>query len=141
MLTSALSNALSGLAAQSKRLNATASNVANASTGGAAPNSPEAAAGAPTVYKPLQVNMTSQTLTNGQGAGVLADVTEIENGYSLSYDPDALGANSEGLVAVPNVDLAQEAVNLIETKALFKANAAVIRTQEEMLGSLLDTVG
>ena len=71
----------------------------------------------------------------------MADVTEIENGYSLSYDPDALGANSEGLVAVPNVDLAQEAVNLIETKALFKANAAVIRTQEEMLGSLLDTVG
>lgn len=141
MLTSALSNALSGLAAQSKRLNATASNVANASTGGAAPNSPEAAAGAPTVYKPLQVNMTSQTLPNGQGAGVLANVTEIENGYSLSYDPDALGANSEGLVAVPNVDLAQEAVNLIETKALFKANAAVIRTQEEMLGSLLDTVG
>lgn len=140
-MISALSNALSGLAAQSKRLNATASNVANVSTGGAVPNSPEAAAGAPTVYKPLQVTMTSQTLPNGQGAGVLSNVTEIENGYSLSYDPDALGANSEGLVAVPNVDLAQEAVNLIETKALFKANAAVIRTQEDMLGSLLDTVG
>lgn len=141
MLTPALSNALSGLNAQKMRLNTTASNVANVSTGGAVPGSPEAAAGAPTVYKPLQVNMTSQTLQNGQGAGVSANVTEIENGFSLSYDPDALGANAEGLVAVPNVDLAQEAVNLIETKALFKANVAVIRTQEEMLGSLLDTIG
>ncbi len=141
MLTPALSNALSGLNAQKLRLNATASNVANVSSGGAVPGSAQAQAGAPTVYRPLQVNMTSVTTADGQGAGVFADVTESKNGFSLSYDPDALGANAEAFVAVPNVDLAQEAVNLIETKALFKANAAVIRTQEEMLGSLLDTVG
>lgn len=141
MLTPALSNALSGLNAQKLRLNATASNVANVSSGGAVPGSAEAAAGATTVYRPLQVNITSQTLPDGQGAGVSANVTEIENGFSLSYDPAGVGANAEGFVAVPNVDLAQEAVNLIETKALFKANAAVIRTQEEMLGNLLDTLG
>lgn len=141
MLTPALSNALSGLNAQKLRLNATASNVANVSSGGAVPGSAEEAAGAVTVYRPLQVNMTSQTLPDGQGAGVFANVTEIKDGFSLSYDPDAPGANAQGFVAVPNVDLAQEAVNLIETKALFKANAAVIRTQEEMLGNLLDTIG
>ncbi len=138
MLTPALSNALSGLNAQKARLNASASNIANVLTGGAAPGSPEAAAGAPTVYKPLRVDLTSQTLPNGQGAGVSASVTESSDGFSLSYDPSAVGADSEGYVAVPNVDLAQEAVNVIESKLLFKANAAVIRTQDEMLGSLVD---
>lgn len=140
MLTPALSNALSGLNAQKLRLSATASNVANVSTGGAVPGSAEAAAGASTVYRPLTVNITSQTLPDGQGAGVSAYVTERENGFSLSYDPSAPGANAEGFVAVPNVDLAQEAVNLIETKALFKANAAVIKVQDEMLGSFMDIV-
>lgn len=140
MLTPALSNALSGLNAQKLRLNTTASNVANVSTGGAVAGSPEAAAGATTVYRPLTVNMTSQTLPDGQGAGVSAYVTEKQDGFSLSYDPSAPGANAEGFVAVPNVDLAQEAVNLIETKVLFKANAAVIKAQDEMLGSFMDIV-
>lgn len=138
MLTPALSSALSGLNAQKLRLNATASNVANVSSGGAVPGSAEAAAGAPTVYRPLRVDMSSQILANGQGAGVSANVTEIQDGFSLVYDPDAVGANAEGFVGVPNVDLAAEAVNLIETKLLFKANAAVIRAQDDMTGQLLD---
>lgn len=102
------------------------------------PGSAEAAAGASVVYRPLQVNMTSQTLPDGRGAGVSASVTETANGFSFVPNPDAPGANTEGMVAVPNVDLTREMTNLIETKALFKANAAVIRTANEMSGELLD---
>ena len=141
MLTPALSSALSGLNAQKMRLNATASNVANVLTSGAAPGSAEAAAGASVVYRPLRVDTASQTLENGQGAGVFSKVTEIENGFSFVHDPAAAGATAEGFVAVPQVDLAREAVNLIEIETLFKANAAVIRTQDEMTGSLLDVLG
>lgn len=140
MLTPALTSALSGLNAQKLRLNATAGNVANALSGGAVPGSAEAQAGASVVYRPIRVDLSSQVLPDGQGIGVSGNVTEIENGFSLSYAPDAPGADAQGYVAVPNVDLAQEAVNLIETKALFKANVAVIRTQDEMLGSLMDII-
>jgi flagellar basal body rod protein FlgC len=38
----------------------------------------------------------------------------------------------------PSVDLAKEAVEQITAKAEFKANAAVIRTADQMMGELLD---
>lgn len=138
MISDALSIALSGLTAQKQRLNATASNVANLLSKGAAPGSAEAAAGASVVYKPLQVNLSAQTLASGQGAGVRGGITEIENPFSFAYDPQALGANAEGFVAVPNINLDQEITDLFVTKTLFKANAAVIRTQDELSGQLLD---
>ena len=37
-----------------------------------------------------------------------------------------------------NVDLATESVNLIREKALYASNAAVVKTANEMYGSLLD---
>lgn len=141
MIDNALSAALSGLNAQKARLNATASNVANAGTSGAVPGSAGESAGAPSVYRPLRVDLSSQTLANGQGAGVSYNITEIKDGYSLSYAPDAMGANAEGMVAVPEVSLDREMVNLLEIKTLFKANAAVLRAQEEMSGEMLDILG
>lgn len=138
MIGPAISTALSGLNAQKLRLNTTASNVANMTTAGAAPGSAEAAAGAAVVYRPLQVQMSSQILPDGSGAGVSGSVTETKNGFSFIHNPDGPGATPDGLQAVPNVDLTREMTNLLETKSLFKANAAVIRTASEMSGELLD---
>jgi flagellar basal-body rod protein FlgC len=131
-MVDALSIALSGLMAQNQQLSATASNIANATTTGALPT-PQAPAS--TVYKPLTVNFTTLT-----GGGVSANVTADQNGYSPAYDPSNPDANSQGLIAAPNVDLAQQIINLIETKAVYKANVAVIKTQDEMTGELIDTV-
>lgn len=145
-MTDVFSIALSGLGAQQKRLAGTASNIANASTAGTVPgtvpSAPASTVGgstvsgsaAGTVYKPLNVNLTS--LASG---GVRADVVADENGYSLAYDPSSPYANSEGMIAVPNVDLTTEMVNLLEIKTSYKANLAVLKTQDEMLGALLDT--
>lgn len=132
-MTDVVSIALSGLKAQQTRLAAGASNIANASTTGTVPAaSPSAPAS--TVYKPLTVNLTS--LATG---GVRADVSADSKGYSLIYDPSSPYANGEGMIAAPNVDLTREMVNLLETEASFKANLAVLKTQDEMLGELLDT--
>lgn len=133
-MTDALSIALSGLRAQTTRLAATASNIANASTSGTVPNA-DPSAPASTLYTPVTVDFSSQA-----GGGVSAQVRPDPDAYSVIYDPSSGYANADGLVAVPNVDLAQEAVNLLETKALYKANLSVIKTQDEMLGDLLDTI-
>ncbi|MBL8712577.1 MAG: flagellar biosynthesis protein FlgC [Alphaproteobacteria bacterium] len=133
-MTDALSIALSGLRAQTTRLAATASNIANASTSGTVPNA-DPSAPASTLYTPVTVDFSSQA-----GGGVSAQVRPDPNAYSVIYDPSSGYANADGLVAVPDVDLAQEAVNLLETKALYKANLSVIKTQDEMLGDLLDTI-
>lgn len=133
-MTDALSIALSGLRAQTTRLAATASNIANASTSGAVPSAAPSAP-ASTVYQPLNVSFSSL-----ESGGVAATVTPDPGGYSIVYDPSSVYANEAGEVAVPNVDLAQEAVKLIETKLAYKANVSVIKTQDEMLGYLLDEI-
>ncbi|MBU6474667.1 MAG: flagellar biosynthesis protein FlgC [Alphaproteobacteria bacterium] len=131
-MVDALSIALSGLMAQSQRLDASASNIANAGTTGALPTPQSPAT---TVYKPLTVNYTA--LPNG---GVESNVTADPNGYSPVYDPTSNYANSKGMVAAPNVSLSQEIVNIVMAKTLYKANVDVIKTQDSMTGDLLNTI-
>jgi len=137
-MTDAVSIALTGIAAQSARLAASANNIANASTVGALPT---AEAPVSTVYKPLSVSYTALTIGAGTAAGVRADVVETPNGYSPVYDPINIYANIEGVVAAPNVDLVQEAIYISESKTFLKANLAVIKAERDMLGELLDTLG
>jgi flagellar basal-body rod protein FlgC len=138
-MVDALSIALSGLNAQDQRLAATASNIANASTVGSVPSaSPSAPAS--TVYRPLQVTFLSQVTQGGVGDGVVAQVTPDQNGYSVIYDPTSSYANSQGLVAAPNVDLTQELVNLLETSLVYRANISVIKTETRVNGDLLNTI-
>jgi flagellar basal-body rod protein FlgC len=140
-MTDALSIALSGIKAQQQRLDVAANNIANITTTGRVPTVDNPAS---TVYKPLNVSLTAQTLGSnsalGNAGGVLANVTQNQNGYSVSFDPSNPYANNDGLIAAPNVDLAQEIVNIIETKAAFRANISVIKTQEKLSGELLDAL-
>jgi len=131
-MTDALSIAASGLRAAETKLSATANNIANASTTGPVPDASHPVS---TVYKPLTVSLTPQA-----GGGVSAQVNADPNGYSLSYDPASPDANAGGFIAAPNVDLTQEVVGLIQAKTEFKANTAVIKTQDQMLGDLLNTI-
>ena len=135
-MSNVLSIALSGLNAQNTRLAASANNIANASTVGAVPT----ASGTSTVYRPLSVSYTALTAGTNTGGGVSAHVTEDADGYTVIFDPSSPFADSEGLIAAPNVDLAREAVNILESKLLFKANLSVIKIQKEMMGELLDTL-
>jgi len=91
---------------------------------------------ASTVYRPLRVHLSSA----GEGGGVYATVTPDENGYSVIYDPQSIFANEDGMIAIPKVDLAEEAVNVLMTKSAFKANLSIIKVEEEMMGELLDTL-
>lgn len=143
-MADALTIALSGLQAQTARLNAAASNIANAGDTGTLPAAPGTAASASgasssapavTVYKPLQVSLVAQ-----ESGGVAATITADQTGYSAAYDPSSPLANGQGLVATPNVDYANETVNLLESKEAYKANISVIKTADEMEKELLDTL-
>lgn len=54
-------------------------------------------------------------------------------------DPQAPFANQAGLVAAPNVDIAQEAINQMIASYSFTANAGVLKAQDQMTKTLLDT--
>lgn len=131
--------AVTGMAAQTRRIEASASNVANARSRGALPDAagtvPE---GQPAVYRPVTVAQSA--LHGGEPlAGTRAVFTPITPAYHPEHEPDAPYADGAGLVAAPNVDPAGETVAQRAALRTYAANAAVVRTADDMLEALLDT--
>lgn len=126
--------ALSGLNAASLRLQVSASNVANAQSTGALPNTNGTLpAGAPQAYAPLEVVQSASA-----GGGVQTSVTTVTPSTTTVFDPQASFANQDGLVAAPNVDLASEFVGQLLASYNYAANATVLKTDDRMMQSLLD---
>ena len=126
--------ALSGLNAASRRLQVSASNVANSQTTGALPNADGTVpAGAPTAYTPLALVQTASA-----GGGVQTSVTTVTPPTTAVFDPQASFANQDGLVAAPNVDLAQEFVGQLLASYSFAANAAVLKADDRNTKTLID---
>jgi flagellar basal-body rod protein FlgC len=130
---STLAIAVSGLAAASLRLEVSAGNIANMSDTGPLPGAgAPKAAGFPPAYVPLRVNQIDVA------GGTAATVTGVSPSYVPSYDPGAPYADKNGLVAAPNVDLANEVIQQITARYAFAANARVIGAASEMMRAVLD---
>ena len=145
---SILSIATSGLSAASLRVNVVASNVANVNTTGPLPASggsgsstgaasPGISPTFPAAYVPLRVNQVDQSSGSTPG-GTSATVSTVSPSYTAQYDPSAPFANQDGLVAAPNVDLADQFVQLATAKYSYIANAKVIQAYQETTDALLD---
>lgn len=115
--------------AATKRVEASANNIANMSSAGSLdPNSQD---------QPYEALTTVQTAN--EGGGTSAYNIPKSPGIVNAYAPDSPFANSEGLVGAPNVDLAEEAVNLKIAEISYKANISVLKTASEMSDELLNT--
>ena len=135
LMSSISAIAVSGMNAAARRLEVSASNVANVFTTGALPAANgTVAAGAPQAYQPLLLNQTASA--NG---GTQTSVTAAAPSYVAISDPQAPFANQDGLVAAPNVDISQEAINQMIASYSFTANAGVLKAQDQMTKTLLDT--
>lgn len=125
----AITTALSGLLAATKRADASAENIANAYTAGALDE-----ADGPAPYSARTVVQETR-----EGGGVVAKNVEKDPGYVPAYDPGSPFANEDGLVGAPNVDLVEEAVNLKLAETAYKANITTIKVAGEMSDELLKT--
>ncbi len=123
-MLNAIGIALSGLQAASRKVEASASNIANMQT-------PD--------YEALTTAQTAQSDQNGNGQGVSSQNIPKTQAFTPSYAPDSPFANSEGYVNTPNVDLAEEAVNMTLAEVTYKANVAVLKTVDEMTNEMLKT--
>lgn len=117
--------ALTGLNAATNRLSASASNIANLQTVG----SLDDAESAP--YNPLTTQQTAD-----QNGGVRSEVVARGNAFSPGFDPDSHFANEDGLVGVPNIDLAEETVNITLAEIQYKANIKSIEAASELADEL-----
>ena len=129
------SASLSGLMAQSKRLAVSADNIANMQSRGLRDDgaSEQPGGAQPGAYRPKRVEDVTTA-----GGGVRAEVRSVDPASVKIYAPGRPDADANGVAAVPNVNLAEELVTQIRAQRAYEANAAAIRTQDEVADSLLD---
>ena len=122
----------SAMSAQSQRLNVVASNLANAdSTSG--PN------GQP--YKAKQVTFSAVPMNSPDANGVkVAQVIEDNAPPKMIYDPKHPQANEDGFVAMPNVNVTEEMVNMISASRAYQSNVDTMNAAKTMLLKTL-TIG
>jgi len=115
----------SALAAQSQRLNVSASNIANADSV-AGPD------GQPYRAREVVFQMTPQGQSPIGGVQVAA-VRESSAPGRLQYDPGNPHADEQGYVMMPNVDVVAETVNMIAASRSYQANVEVINTSKNLM--------
>jgi flagellar basal-body rod protein FlgC len=125
----------SGLSAQKARMNAISSNLANINT----TRTPE---GGPYRRKDVVFETTNpseifgdvlQEKMNSNLDGVtVAEVREDPKAVKLKYDPTNPDANEEGYVAIPDINMMKEMVDLLEAKRSYEANVTAMRAARDM---------
>jgi flagellar basal-body rod protein FlgC len=124
--------AVSGLSVAGLRLQVAASNIANARSDGPLPGTPNPE-NFPPAYSALRVNQVDNL-----GGGTSGNVATVTPATVSTYDPGAPYADSRGMVASPNVDLANELVQVLIARFSYAANAQVIRADAQMSAALFD---
>ncbi|EOA05577.1 flagellar basal body rod protein FlgC [Herbaspirillum sp. BH-1] len=122
----------SAMSAQAQRLNATASNIANADSATGPDGRP---------YKAKQVVFESIPVGDVKDSGVkVAAVVEDQAPPKLVYDPKHPMADGNGYVAMPNVNPVEEMVNMISASRSYQTNVETMNTAKAMLVKTL-TIG
>lgn len=128
MVDISMSVAVSGMTAATRRVDASASNVANVRTLGAVPGSTAAAStAAPKAHDALAVSQSAMP-----GGGVVSSIGTSAPSWIQEYAPDLSFADGNGMVAAPNVDLATETVNQIVASRAYQAGVRTVETVDEM---------
>ena len=127
-LLNVFSIAGSALTAQSARLNAVASNLANADSVAGPDGQP---------YRAMQV-VFKATPVEGGGTGVrVTRVVDSTAPLRMTYDPASPAANEQGYVAMPNVNVVDEMVNMISASRAYQNNAEVMNTAKSLIQKTL----
>ncbi|HTY02164.1 MAG TPA: flagellar basal body rod protein FlgC [Rhodocyclaceae bacterium] len=117
--------AASALTAQSARLNATASNLANAESLTGPDGKP---------YKAKQVIFQAMPVTSDGSVGVrVAGVVESATPGRNVYDPKNPAANEQGYVEMPNVNVVEEMTNMISASRAYQTNTEIMSAAKTLM--------
>ncbi len=119
----------SAVSAQSQRLNAVASNLANADTLAGPDGSG---------YKARQVVFQTELMganahRNGTAGVRVSTVTESDAPGRRVHDPNNKNADAEGYVTYSNVNPVEEMVNMISASRSYQNNIEVMNTARSLL--------
>ncbi len=143
-LFSAMEIAASGLLAQRTRINALASNLANARTTRTAEGGPYRRLDP--VFRAVPLSERFANLVDRTGDpdaadnAYLVEVPEVRQDPRPPrrvYDPDNPDADADGYVLMPNVEVVTEMVNLVTASRAYEAGVSVVKTVEAMARAAL----
>lgn len=118
----------SGMLAQSQRLNVVASNLANADSA----TSPD---GQP--YMAKQVIFSAAPMASGAVGVKVRGVVNDTSPAKMVYEPKNPLANAQGYVAMPNVNVIEEMVNMISASRSYQNDVDMMNTAKSMLTKTL----
>jgi flagellar basal-body rod protein FlgC len=136
-LNAALDASATGLAAERMRIEVAVSNLANA-------ESTRGPDGRP--YRRRDVVLTSQPIESFDAAlgrtgavGVrVASIVEDASPARRRYEPSHPDADKEGYVALPNVDSAEEMVDMVSAARAYQANLTAISLIRDLIQRALE---
>ncbi len=115
----------SAMAAQSKRLNVSASNMANADSAVGPDGQP---------YRAKQVIFEVNSAPGQETGGVrVSAVVESNAPDRMVYEPGNPLADASGYVRMPNVNVVGEMVNTISASRSYQANVEVMSTAKSLM--------
>lgn len=124
-----LNTFVSGLNAQSRAVDVAAQNTVNVNSTGVLEGDGQQA------YIPQDIDFISQN-----PGGVRTEVKPRDPAFVPAYAPDDLSANADGYVAAPDINLAEEQMNLIRAETAYKATASLIPVIKDMYEELINAV-
>jgi flagellar basal-body rod protein FlgC len=143
MFTS-ITTAGSGLTAERMRLDVIADNIANVNTTRTTEGGPYRRSRvifAPRVAEPYWRSPFLPTFLKdriGEGVRVTAIQKDTASEPRLVYDPTHPDANADGYVAMPNVDVITEMVDLMSAQRAYEANLTTVESVKQMVSKALD---
>jgi flagellar basal-body rod protein FlgC len=114
----------SAMSAQAQRLNAVASNLANA-------DSATSASGQ--AYRAKQVVFEAVPLEGGGTAVKVAQVVDDPSPLKQVYDPKHPMADDKGYVSMPNVNVVDEMVNMLSASRSYQTNVETMNAAKTLL--------
>jgi flagellar basal-body rod protein FlgC len=133
--------AASGMKAQRTRLNVISMNLANANTTRTDEGTPYRRK--TVIFETIPVNNSFENQLRGSlddqvQAVRVRDVVPVSGEFKRVYDPSHPDADENGYLYLPNVNLVQEMVQMLNANRSYEANAAVVKTAREMALRALD---
>jgi flagellar basal-body rod protein FlgC len=139
-LFTAMEVAASGLSAERVRMNSLASNLANARTTRTPGGGPYKRLDPIFQAVPIESRLSEVQRSTTKGGVYMVEVPFIRQDPSapqLIYDPNHPDADARGFVALPNVNVVEEMVNLITASRSYEAGVTVMQTLKGMAQSAL----
>jgi flagellar basal-body rod protein FlgC len=130
-----LKTSAGGLNAQRIRMNLISSNMANINTTQTKEGGPFRRKDA--VFEAIDTKDFGQALEMYLTDVRVREIVEDKRPNIIKYDPGHPDANKHGYVAMPNINIIEEMVNMISASRSYEANISAIKATHEMVSAAL----